>query len=153
MDRSGHQVNTAERRIPRTQASGTGGCPGSRRLNSQGEIEMKAISVFPGKPNSVHVADLPKPSLDQVPNGRGVLVKVLRVGVDGTDKEINAAEYGAAPPGYDFLVIGHEGVDQAEAAGPYATEVSPADYAVATCRRPAKGTDDLHRPNDMPHHD
>ena len=35
---------------------------------------MKAISVFPGKPNSVHVADLPKPSLDQVPNGRGVLV-------------------------------------------------------------------------------
>src|SRR5437667_242143 len=67
---------------------------------------MKAISVFPGKPNSVHVAELPKPSVDQVPNGRGVLVKVLRVGVDGTDKEINAAEYGAAPPGYDFLVIG-----------------------------------------------
>ena len=73
-------------------------------------MEMKAISVFPGKPNSVHLADAPKPSLDQVPNGRGVLVKVLRVGVDGTDKEINAAEYGAAPPGYDFLVIGHEGL-------------------------------------------
>ena len=54
---------------------------------------MKAISVFPGKPNSVQVAELPKPSLDQVPNGRGVLVKVLRVGVNGTDKEINAAEY------------------------------------------------------------
>jgi hypothetical protein len=32
---------------------------------------MKAISVFPGKANSVHVADLPKPSVDQVPNGRG----------------------------------------------------------------------------------
>ena len=32
-----------------------------------------------------------------MPNGRGVLVKVLRVGVDGTDKEINAAEYGARP--------------------------------------------------------
>ena len=28
-----------------------------------------------------------------------MLVEVLRVGVDGTDKEINAAEYGAAPPG------------------------------------------------------
>jgi hypothetical protein len=26
-------------------------------------------------------------------------VQVLRVGVDGTDKEINDAEYGAAPPG------------------------------------------------------
>ena len=53
-------------------------------------------------------AQLPKPSVDDVPDGRGVLVKVLRVGVDGTDKEINAAEYGAAPPGYDFLVTGHE---------------------------------------------
>jgi glucose 1-dehydrogenase len=69
---------------------------------------LKAISVFPGKPDSVHLTDLQKPKLDQVPNGRGVLVKVLRVGVNGTDKEINAAEYGAAPPGYDFLVIGHE---------------------------------------------
>ena len=47
---------------------------------------MKAISVLPGKPNSVHVADLPKPSLDQVPNGRGVLVKVLRVGVTAPTK-------------------------------------------------------------------
>ena len=70
---------------------------------------MKAIAVFPGKPNSIHLAELTKPSVSDVPNGRGVLVKVLRVGVDGTDKEINAAEYGAAPPGYDFLVIGHEG--------------------------------------------
>jgi len=26
---------------------------------------MKPISVFPGKPNSVRVAELPKPSLDQ----------------------------------------------------------------------------------------
>src|SRR5205814_3920000 len=87
---------------------------------------MKAISVFPGKPNSVHVADLPKPSVDQVPNGRGVLVKVLRVGVDGTDKEINAAEYGAAPPGYDFLVIGHEGFGRVEAVGPNVHELEPA---------------------------
>jgi glucose 1-dehydrogenase len=69
---------------------------------------MKAIAVFPGKPNSVHLADLPKPSLDETPDGRGALVKVLRVGVDGTDREINAAEYGAAPDGYDFLVIVHE---------------------------------------------
>lgn len=37
------------------------------------------------------------PSLEDVSDGRGVLVKVLRVGLDGTDKEINAAEYGAAP--------------------------------------------------------
>jgi len=110
---------------------------------------MKAISVFPGKPNSVHVADLPKPSLDQVPNGRGVLVKVLRVGVDGTDKEINAAEYGAAPPGYDFLVIGHEAFGQVEAVGTNVTELKPGDYVVATVRRPGTSLYDLIGTNDM----
>src|ERR1700751_2351493 len=112
-------------------------------------MEMKAISVFPGKPNSVHVADLPKPSLDQVPNGRGVLVKVLRVGVDGTDKEINAAEYGAAPPGYDFLVIGHEGFGRVEAVGPSVTQLRPGDYVVATVRRPGRSIYDLIGTNDM----
>lgn len=97
---------------------------------------MKAIAVFPGKPNSVHLAELPKPSVDDIPNGRGVLVRVLRVGVDGTDKEINAAEYGAAPAGYDFLVIGHESFGQVEAVGPNVTELRPGDYVVATVRRP-----------------
>src|SRR5213079_962814 len=110
---------------------------------------MKAISVFPGKPNSVHVADLPKPCLDQVSEGRGVLVKVLRVGVDGTDKEINAAEYGAAPPGYDFLVNGPEGFGQVEAVGPNVTEVKPGDYVVATVRRPGHSLYDLIGTNDM----
>ena len=110
---------------------------------------MKAISVFPGKPESVHLTDLDKPKLDQVPNGRGVLVKVLRVGVDGTDKEINAAEYGAAPPGYDFLVIGHEGFGQVEAVGPNVTELKPGDYVVATVRRPGKSIYDLIGTNDM----
>ena len=97
---------------------------------------MKAIAVFPGKVGSVHLADLPKPSVNEVPNGRGVLVKILKVGVDGTDKEINAAEYGAAPSGYDFLVIGHEGFGQVEAVGPEVTEFKPGDYVVATVRRP-----------------
>jgi glucose 1-dehydrogenase len=97
---------------------------------------MKAIAVFPGKPNSVHLAELPKPLVTEVPDGRGVLVKVLRVGVDGTDKEINAAEYGAAPPGYSFLVLGHESFGQVEAVGPNVWEVQPGDYVVATVRRP-----------------
>jgi threonine dehydrogenase-like Zn-dependent dehydrogenase len=97
---------------------------------------MKAIAVFPGKPNSMHLATMPKPTLDEVPGGRGVLVKVLRVGVDGTDKEINAAEYGAAPPGYDFLVTGHESFGRVESVGPNVTELQPGDYVVATVRRP-----------------
>jgi threonine dehydrogenase-like Zn-dependent dehydrogenase len=104
---------------------------------------MKAIAVFPGKPDSVHLADLPKPSPDEIPGGRGVLVEVLRVGVDGTDKEINAAEYGAPPPGYDFLVLGHEGFGRVEAVGPEVTELRPGDYVVATVRRPGGSLYDL----------
>ena len=110
---------------------------------------MKSISVFPGKPDSAHIAELQKPSLEEIPNGRGVLVKVIRVGVDGTDKEINAAEYGAAPPGYDFLVIGHEGFGQVEAVGSNVTEFKPGDYVVATVRRPGGSIYDLIGTNDM----
>ncbi len=97
---------------------------------------MKAIAVIPGQPNSVHLAELPKPSVDDVPRGRGVLVRVLRVGVDGTDKEINAALYGAAPEGSKVLVIGHESFGQVEAVGANVTELAPGDYVVATVRRP-----------------
>jgi glucose 1-dehydrogenase len=110
---------------------------------------MKAVAVIPGKPDSVHIADLPKPSVDEIPGGRGVLVKVLRVGVDGTDKEINAAEYGAPPAGFDFLVIGHEGFGQVEAVGSNVTEVRPGDYVVATVRRPGGSIYDLIGTNDM----
>src|SRR5438046_2172369 len=104
-------------------------CPFPRRTN------MKAIAVYPGKPNSIHLTDLPKPELGDVPSGRGVLVRLLRCGVDGTDKEINAAQYGRAPEGYDFLVTGHENFGHVEAVGPNVTELQPGDYVVATVRR------------------
>src|SRR4051794_6196418 len=110
---------------------------------------MKAIAVYPGKPNSVHLAEMPVPVVEEIPGGRGVLVKVLRVGVDGTDKEINAAEYGAAPDGYDFLVIGHEGFGRVEAVGPNVTHVKPGNYVVATVRRPGSSIYDLIGSNDM----
>lgn len=110
---------------------------------------MKAIAVKPGVPNTVHLAELPKPTVDEITNGRGVLVRVLRVGVDGTDKEINAAEYGRAPSGYDFLIIGHEGFGQVESVGPNVTEVKPGDYVVATVRRPGSSIYDLIGTNDM----
>jgi threonine dehydrogenase-like Zn-dependent dehydrogenase len=104
---------------------------------------MKAVAVIPGKKNSVHLTELPKPSVDDVPNGRGVLVRVLRVGVDGTDREINEAAYGAPPPGSDFLVLGHEGFGRVEAVGPKVTELAPGDHVVATVRRPGMSLYDI----------
>jgi glucose 1-dehydrogenase len=110
---------------------------------------MKAVAVKPGLPNTVHLTELPAPSINDVPNGRGVLVRLLRVGVDGTDKEINAAQYGQAPPGYDFLIVGHENFGQVEAVGRNVTELKPGDYVVATVRRPGASIYDLIGTNDM----
>jgi threonine dehydrogenase-like Zn-dependent dehydrogenase len=107
-----------------------------RNRSTNGKALMKAIAVTPGTPGSVHLRQVPKPSLDEIPDGRGVLVKVLRVGVDGTDKEINAAEYGAAPAGDDYLILGHESFGRVEAVGAAVTELKPGDYVAATVRRP-----------------
>lgn len=103
---------------------------------------MKAIAVIPGKANSIHLREVPKPELTAIPGGRGVLVKVSRVGVDGTDKEINAAEYGAPPPGDDFLILGHESFGRVEAVGPNVSEFQPGDYVVASVRRPGSSVYD-----------
>ncbi len=97
---------------------------------------MKAVAVFPGQKNSVHLEDVPKPELSQISNGRGVLVRVLKVGVDATDREINDALYGNAPEGSEYLILGHEAFGRVEEVGPHVTSVKPGDYVTATVRRP-----------------
>jgi threonine dehydrogenase-like Zn-dependent dehydrogenase len=98
---------------------------------------MKAIAVHPGSPNSMHLREVLEPELGDIPEGRGVLVKVLRVGVDGTDKEINAAEYGDAPDGSDYLITGHEGLGRVVEAGPdVPSTIAPGTLVVSTVRRP-----------------
>ena len=118
---------------------------------------MKAVAVLPGKPNSVHLRDIPVPKLtDQphphvcrIPEGRAVLVKVLQVGVDATDREINEALYGNAPPGGEHLVIGHESFGQVVEVGDKVTEVKPGDYVSCTVRRPGGSLFDLIGRNDI----
>ena len=89
---------------------------------------MKANAVIPGKPNSIHLREVTKPVLNGASGGLDVLVKVLRVGIDGTDKEINAAEYGAPPPGDDFLILGHESLGVVEAVGNGVRRFQPGDH-------------------------
>src|SRR5215469_4258576 len=118
---------------------------------------MKAVAVLPGKPNSVHLRDIPVPKLADQPqphvcrieDGRAVLVKVLQVGVDATDREINEALYGNAPPGGEHLVIGHESFGQVVEVGDKVTEVKPGDYVSCTVRRPGGSLFDLIGRNDI----
>jgi len=44
---------------------------------NQQESCLKAIAVFPGKPNHIHLTELPMPSVNAIPNGRGVPVTAL----------------------------------------------------------------------------
>lgn len=110
---------------------------------------MKAIAVKPPQRNSVHLAELEMPSLDSIPNDRGVLVKVLKVGVDATDREINEGLYGAPPPGSDFLVIGHEAFGRVVEVGSAVKKVKPGDYVSCTVRRPGGSIYDQIGRNDV----
>lgn len=110
---------------------------------------MKAVAVKPGTPNSVHLEEIAKPNLDQIKHGLGVLVRVLKVGVDATDREINDALYGNAPEGDSHLVIGHECFGVVEAVGENARRIKPGDYVTATVRRPGNSIYDLIGTNDM----
>ncbi len=97
---------------------------------------MKALAVIPKQVNSVHLVEMDKPKVDDIADGRGVLVEVLRIGVCGTDREINNGEYGIAPEGSDFLVLGHENFGKVAEIGKNVTDLKVGDYVVATVRRP-----------------
>ncbi len=103
---------------------------------------MKAIGITPRKAHTARLLDVPAPGLDEIPDGRGVLVQVLEAGVDGTDRELYMGEYGDAPPGADFLIPGHEAVGRVVEVGPQVGELEPGDYVVATVRRPGSSAYD-----------
>jgi len=93
---------------------------------------MKAVAVFPGS-REVKVVEREGPRLaapDQV------LLRMLDIGICGTDKEICSFEYGTPPPGDDHLVIGHESLAEVVEAGPAAGRFAPGDLVVPSVRRP-----------------
>jgi len=118
---------------------------------------MKAVAVIPGKPDSVHLCEVPQPRLSDQPHphvchvaeGRAVLVKSLQIGVDATDREINEALYGNAPPGGQHLVIGHECFGQVVEVGSKVIELQPGDYVSCTVRRPGGSLFDKIGRNDI----
>lgn len=63
---------------------------------------MLALTVTPGEQNSL---DLENVGSGQVCDG-AVIVRILTLGICGTDLEIIKGEYGWSPPGTDQLIIG-----------------------------------------------
>jgi threonine dehydrogenase-like Zn-dependent dehydrogenase len=98
---------------------------------------MRAVAVIPGKADSLNLREVRRPVVGDVPDGRGVLVDVIRVGACGTDREIVDALFGTAPAGDDFLVIGHENLGRVAEVGENVPNwLRPGALVVATVRRP-----------------
>jgi glucose 1-dehydrogenase len=93
---------------------------------------MKAVAVFPDR-REVGMIDQPVPA---VSGGSDVKLRMLEVGVCGTDREIVAFEFGTPPPGSPHLVIGHESLGEVVETGRDVTRVRPGDLVVPTVRRP-----------------
>src|SRR5687768_12034486 len=92
----------------------------------------RAVAVRVGEARSAHLVELPVP---QVGPGE-VLVRVLQVAIDETDREINAAAYGEAPVGESRLIVGHEAVGRVEAIDGDQAGLGVGDLVVPTVRRP-----------------
>lgn len=65
---------------------------------------VRALTVEPTVPASAALTDIDFPN----PGPGWARVRMLAVGVCGTDIEIVSGQYGAAPPGESRLIIGHE---------------------------------------------
>ena len=93
---------------------------------------MKAVAIFPGT-RQVKLVDEPAPRLSSPTDVR---LRMLEVGVCGTDKELCQFKYGTPPPESDHLVIGHESLGEVVDVGSDVTRVKPGDLVVPTVRRP-----------------
>ena len=92
---------------------------------------MKAIVLKPGT-QELRLANWPEPVIQKACE---VKVKVLRVGICGTDREEAVGGRSEAPPGEKELTLGHEMVGQVTETGRSVTKVKTGDYVVVTVRR------------------
>lgn len=111
----------------------------ARRGESAHSATVKGVAVRPGTAGSLHLRAVERPSLDEIAGGFGVRVRVLQVGLCGTDRDLVAGHYGAPPPRSEDLVIGHECLGQVIEVGPAAAaHLRPGQLVVPTIRRPGE---------------
>ncbi len=98
----------------------------------QSVTAMKALAAFPAT-KTIRIVDHERP---RVTSPTDVRLRMLEVGICGTDREIARFDYGTPPAGSDHLVIGHESLGQVVEVGAAVTGLSPGDLVVPMVRRP-----------------
>ena len=92
---------------------------------------MKAISLVPGTKN-VSLVDVEEPVVE---GANEIKMKVIEVGVCGTDREQAHGGRADAPPGKDQLILGHEMFGKVVEIGDQVTAAKVGDYGIFTVRR------------------
>jgi threonine dehydrogenase-like Zn-dependent dehydrogenase len=100
---------------------------------------MKAIAVT-ANTRQVALIDHQAPELSAPTD---VKLRMLEVGICGTDREICAFQYGTPPDGSAHLVIGHESLGEVVAVGPAVSRVRVGDLVIPMVRRPCEHADCL----------
>jgi len=93
---------------------------------------MKAIALVPHTKN-VKIVDWPEPQIEKPDH---VKVKVLQVGICGTDREEVSGGRADAPKGEHQLIIGHEVLAEVIQVGADVKSLKPKDLVVVIVRRP-----------------
>lgn len=93
---------------------------------------MKAIAVFPAT-RELKLIEHEEPRITRPTEAK---VRMLEVGVCGTDKEICSFEYGTPPKDTDYLIIGHESLAEVVEVGAEVNGISVGDLVVLMVRRP-----------------
>lgn len=93
---------------------------------------MRAVAVRPSS-ERLDLLDVAEPVLASPSE---VLMRVLEVGVCGTDREIAAFQYGTPPDGDEHLVLGHECLAEVVQVGSQVSALVPGDLVVPMVRRP-----------------
>lgn len=104
----------------------------SRRETANASTRMRAAVVVPKD----RTAGLVERSVPGHPRAEQVLLRIIEVGICGTDREIAAFHYGAPPPGANELVLGHEALAEVLETGPEVVWARTGDLVVPTVRRP-----------------
>jgi threonine dehydrogenase-like Zn-dependent dehydrogenase len=92
---------------------------------------MRAVAVFPTT-RDVRLIDVDEPRIERPTE---VKLRMLEVGICGTDKEICAFQYGTPPAGSEYLILGHESIGEVVAVGPEVRDLAVGDLVVTTVRR------------------
>jgi len=92
---------------------------------------MKAIAIDPGR-KGFKVIDRPEPEID---SENQIKLKVLQVGICGTDREEISGGRADAPAGETELIIGHEMLGKVVDIGSNVKSASIGDYGLFTVRR------------------